>query len=260
MDKSEGQLSEDVKADGSMLSSALRSSMRISTLTSPNDDDPLVCLKAVELIRHQGSLRSSLVSKLNSEDHFEFKRLYFGPSHVDDGGGAELRLLQFHDSNFCRTQSKVPQIQLPTESRKVALKERIKISEQQLVTDPTFHAHAWRIRNYFGSQRESALKNFRREVYKEENHDPGRVFKEFALNDYLEANDELHGLENPMRPWWRPNWKDRHRSSAVTVGPGSLSSSIVGTELVSGTGLTGTCVAGRNPLQTRDALSLCGGL
>jgi hypothetical protein len=110
IDKSEGQLLEDVKVDGSMLSSASRSSKRISTLTSPNDDDPLVCLKAVELIRHQGSLRSSLVSKVNSEDHFEFKRPYFEPSHVDDGGGAELRILQFQDSNFCRTQSRVPQI------------------------------------------------------------------------------------------------------------------------------------------------------
>jgi hypothetical protein len=243
-----------------MLSSIIYPLRRNTTLVSPNDDDPLVCLKAVELIRHQRSFRSSLVPKVNSEDHFEFKRPYFGPSHVDDGGGAELRMLQFHDSNFCRNQSKVPQILLPTETRKAVLKERIKISEQQLVTDPKFHAHAWRIKNFFGSQRESALRNFWREVYKEENHDPRRVFKEFALNDYLEANDELHALDHPMRPWWRPNWKDRHRSSAATVGLGSLSSSMVGTGLVSGTGSTGTCVAGRNPLQTSDALFLRGGL
>jgi hypothetical protein len=136
----------------------------------------------------------------------------------------------------------------------------MKVSEQQLATDPKFHAHAWRIRNFFGLQREPALKNFWREVYKEENHDPRRIFKKFALNDYLEASDELHGLENPMRQWWRPGWKVRHRSSAVTAGPGSLSSSFVGTGLVSGTGLTGTCVTSRNPLQTSDALFLCGGL
>jgi hypothetical protein len=117
-----------------------------------------------------------------------------------------------------------------------------------------------RIKNFFGSQRESALRNFWREVYKEENHDPRRVFKEFALNDYLEASDELYGLENPMRPWWRPNWKDRHRSSAATAGLGSLSSSMVGTGLVSGAGLTRLCVVRGHPLNPCDALFLRGGL
>jgi hypothetical protein len=51
-----------------------------------------------------------------------------------------------------------------------------------------------------------------------------------------------------------------HRSSAVTEGPGSLSSSIVGTGLVSGTGLTGTCAGCSSPPQTSDALFLRGGL
>jgi hypothetical protein len=261
LDKSEGQLLEDVKVDGSMLSSALRSSMRISTLTSPNDDDPLVYVKAVNQIRHEKSLRLSHVdvgggdvSQVNSEDNFEFERPYFGPSHVDDGGGAELNLgLQF--SNCWRCQSKIPQIELPTEIRKLELKKRMEVSEQQLVTDPKFHAHAWRIKNFFGLQRESALRNFLREVYKEEHHDSQRVFKEFALNDYLEASDELHGLVHPMRSWWRPCWE--HRSSADTVGSGM---SVVGTGLVSGAGLTGTCVTSRHPLQTSVALSLCGGL
>jgi hypothetical protein len=259
INKSEGQLLEDTKVGRSMLSSIINPPRRNTTLVSPNDDDPLVYLKAAELIRHQGPSRSSSVSKVNSEDHLEFKRPYFGPSHVDDGGGAELRMLQFHDSNFCRIQSKVPQVELPTELRKKVLRERIKCAERQLVTDPKLHAHAWRIKNFFGEKRDSALRNFWREVYKEENHDPRRVFKEFALNDYLEASDELHGLENPMRSWWRPNWKDRHRSSAVTAGLGSLSLSMVGTGLASGTGLRGTCVAGSNPLQTSDALSLRGG-
>jgi hypothetical protein len=131
----------------------------------------------------------------------------------------------------------------------------MKVSEQQFITDPKFHAHAWRIRNFFGLQRESALRNFLREVYKEEHHDTRRVFKEFALNDYLEASDELHGLEHPMRSWWRPCWE--HRSSADTVGPGK---GVVGTGLVSGVGLTGTCVSSRNPLHTYDALFLRGGL
>jgi hypothetical protein len=107
------------------------------------------------------------------------------------------------------------------------------------------------------------LRNFWREVYKEENHDPRRVFKEFALNDYLEASDELYDLEYPMRPipWsWGSIWKVRHRSSAVTVGPSSLGSSIVGSGSGSTTGSTGTRVAGRNPLQTGGALFLRGGL
>jgi hypothetical protein len=98
---------------------------------------------------------------------------------------------------------------------------------------------------------------------KEVHHDDRRVFREFALNDYLEASDELHDLEYPMKPnsWsWDSIWKVRHRSSAVTVGPSSLGSPVVGTGSVSVTGLTGTCVSGRNPLQTSDALSLRGGL
>jgi hypothetical protein len=41
-----------------------------------------------------------------------------------------------------------------------------------------------------------------------------------------------------------------HRSSAVTDGPSSLGSSVVGSESVSGPGLTGTCVASGHPLQT----------
>jgi hypothetical protein len=233
VDKSEGQLLEDLKVVGPMLTSTYRSSMRITTSTSPNDDDPLVYLKAVDQIRHEKSLRLS---------------------HVDVGGGAELNL-SFQASNFWRYQSKVPQIELPTEIRKAELKERMKASEQQLITDSKFHEHAWRIRHSFGSQRERSLRDFWREVYREENHDQRRVFKEFALNNYLEASDELHGLEYPMRSWWRPSWK--HRSSAVTVRPGT---GIVGTGSVSGTGLTRLCVTSRHPLQTCDALFLRGGL
>jgi hypothetical protein len=211
MDKSEGQLLEDAKVVGSMLTSAFRSLKGITTLTSPNDDDPLVYLKAVDQIRHERSLR---------------------PSHVVEGGGAELNF-GFQASNFWRCQSKASQVELPTEIRKSVLKERVKISEQQLLPDPEFHGSAWCIRHSFGPQREKTLRKFWREVYEEENHDPQRVFKEFALNDYLEASDELHGLENPMRSWWRPSWK--HRSSAAAVRSGM---SIVGTESVSLTGLT----------------------
>jgi hypothetical protein len=44
-----------------------------------------------------------------------------------------------------------------------------------------------------------------------------------------------------------PNQWDMHRSSVVTDGPGSLSSSVAGPESGPGSGLTGTCVASRNP-------------
>jgi hypothetical protein len=246
-----------------MLTSVFRSHEGITAFVSPNDDDPLVYLKAVDQIRHERSLRPSHVdvgggdvSQVNSEDHFEFERPYFGPSHVEVGGGDELkRMQQFQDSNRWRGFPKVTQVELPTEVRKAELKRRMKVSEQQLISDQVFFGSAWRIRNSLGPQREAALRKFWREVYKEEHHDTRRVFKEFALNDYLEASDELHGLENPMRSWWRPCWK--HRSSVDTDGSGM---GIVGTESVSGLGLTGTRVASRNPPQTWDALSLCGGL
>jgi hypothetical protein len=44
-----------------------------------------------------------------------------------------------------------------------------------------------------------------------------------------------------------PNQWEMHRSSADTVGSGSLSSPIVGPESGSGTGSMGTCVASRSP-------------
>jgi hypothetical protein len=46
MDKSEGQLLEDIKADGPMLTSVPISPKGSAALVSPNDDDPLVYLKA----------------------------------------------------------------------------------------------------------------------------------------------------------------------------------------------------------------------
>jgi hypothetical protein len=140
-----------------MVTSTFRSHVAITTLTSPNDDDPLVYLEAVDQIRHERSLRTSHVvdgggdvSQVTSGDHFEFERPYFGPSHVKDGGGAELRMLQFQDSNFGRNQWKVSQVELPTEIRKSELKRRMKVSEQQLTPDPKFFRAAWRIRNSFG--------------------------------------------------------------------------------------------------------------
>jgi hypothetical protein len=47
-----------------------------------------------------------------------------------------------------------------------------------------------------------------------------------------------------------PNQWVTHRNSAFTAGPGSLSSSIVGTESVPGSGSTGTCATSRRPPYT----------
>jgi hypothetical protein len=51
--KSEGQLLEDVKAGGLMLTSALISQCGRPVLSSPNDDDPLVYSKAVDQLRRK---------------------------------------------------------------------------------------------------------------------------------------------------------------------------------------------------------------
>jgi hypothetical protein len=104
----------------------------------------------------------------------------------------------------------------------------MKASELQLALDSKFFDSAWCIRHSFGPQREKALRRFWRNVYKEVHHDDQRVFREFALNDYLVASDELLELEYPMRAPCTAGWSSPwgHRSSAVTVGSGM---GIVGT-------------------------------
>jgi hypothetical protein len=73
------------------------------------------------------------------------------------------------------------------------------------------------------------------------------------MQDFLQARDELHALEHPMRPppdvssWGHP-WS--RRSSVVTDGPLSLGSSKVGTESVPGSGLTRLCVVRGHSLNT----------
>jgi hypothetical protein len=107
----------------------------------------------------------------------------------------------------------------------------MKEAEQRLVADPFVFASAWRLKHTVqGSQRDKALGQFWKKVYQEPVHDDQRVFKEFALNDYLEASDELHDLEYPMRPWisWSSSTWER-RSVAVSDGVTSLSVAKVGT-------------------------------
>jgi hypothetical protein len=71
------------------------------------------------------------------------------------------------------------------------------------------------------------------------------------MNDFLQARDELHKLEHPMRPPNTASWGFPlgRRSSVVTVGSSSLGRSMVGTESTPGLGSTGTCVTSGHPLQ-----------
>jgi hypothetical protein len=228
MDKSERQLLEDVKAGGLMLTSALISQYGRPVLASPNDDDPLVYLKAVDQLRRERSLRPGHIdaSQVDTSEHFEFERPYFGPFQDEELKTDNLV------SNQWRMQSKIPQVEPPTEVRKSVLKQRIEEAEHSLLSDTQFFHSTWTIRHTLpGTQRDQALKRCWKEIYQERSHNDRRVFMEFALNDRLEASDELYRLEHPMIPstWsWHPFW--RRRSSAVTVGSSSLRRFMVGTD------------------------------
>jgi hypothetical protein len=146
-------------------------------------------------------------------------------------------------------------IELPTEVRKTELKRRILEIEQHMSHDPRFHSFLWTLKyQQPGPERYKAIEKFWQKVYVERQpEDLNLVLKSFSMNDFLQACDELYTLEHPMRPppdvcsWGHP-WS--RRSSAVTVGPGSLSSSMVGTESGPGSGLMGTCAVRRRPPYT----------
>jgi hypothetical protein len=128
-------------------------------------------------------------------------------------------------------------------------------NDQHMSQDSRFHSFLWSLKyQQPGPGRYKAIDKFWKKVYEERQpEDLSLVLKSFSMNDFLQARDELHTLEHPMRPppdvcsWGHP-WS--RRSSAVTDGPGSLSSSVVGPESGPGSGLTGTCVASRNPPYT----------
>jgi hypothetical protein len=227
MDKSEGQLLEDTKVGRPMLTSTFISLKGRTISVSTNDDDPLVCLKAVDQLRRERSLRPNHedASQVDTSDHFEFERPYFGPIQDEELKPGNLV------SSHWRKQSRIPQVELPTELRKSVLKQRIVEAERSLLPDPTFFCTAWTIRHIpLGTQRDQAMKKFWKEVYQERSHNDRRAFMEFALNDLLEAGDELYRLEHPMMPsaWsWGPLW--RRRTSADTVRSSSLGRSMVGT-------------------------------
>jgi hypothetical protein len=223
-------------------------------------------------VRRERPLRPSHVvdgggdaSQSYQGDRFEFERPYCGPSHVVEGGGAEFK--PFYSEHH--------EVKLPTESRKEELRHKLSEINQHSSHDSRLYSLLWRIQGLLPSNRRSQVIKERWRSYGPSQASSlnqtmdlphqdnlSLALKSFTLNDFLETQDELYTLEHPMRPPPIRSWGHRmvRRSSAVTVGPGSLSSSIVGSESGSGTGLTDTCVASRNPVYTGDAFSLRGGL
>jgi hypothetical protein len=254
-----------------MVTSVCSPLMGVPVSMSPSDDDPLVYQNAVDQLRRERSLRPSHVadgggdaSQSYQVDRFEFVRPYFGPSHVVEGGGAKFK--PFYSEHHVT--------KLPSGSRKEELRHKLSEIKQNSIRDSRLYSLLWKIQGFPSGNRKSQIieggwKRFGPSRSGDLNHedlpqlnDFSLALHSFMLNDYLEAQDELYTLEHPMRPppirSWGHLWL--RRSSAVTVGPGSLSSSIVGPESGSVAGLMDTCVSCGNPSYTGDAFSLRGGL
>jgi hypothetical protein len=267
IDGSEGQLLEDIEKVGPMVTSVCFPRVGVPVSMSPSDNDPLVYQNAVFLLEREKALRPSRYTgdafPSCQQESFEFERAS-GLSHVAEGGGAEFK--PFY--------SEQQVLKLPTESRKEELRTRMSEIKQRSRQDPRLNSLLFRLQGFpAGSRRSRVIQEFWKSFERPRSgdlvheflaqvDDLERSLMSFSLNDFLETQDELYTLEHPMRPAFSTRawglWS--RRSSAVTDGPGSLSSSMVGTGLVSGTGSTGTCVASRNPLQTSAALFLRGGL
>jgi hypothetical protein len=215
----------------------------------------------VDQLRRERSLRPSHVvdgggdaSQVDNKESFEFERPFTGPSHVDDGGGDEFnRKLQAPNQWLIRP--KFPEVELLTEARKKELKREMAEIEHYRLQDSRFHSFMWTLKyKEPGPERYKAIEKFWKKIYEDHPpHDESLIFRSYSMQDFLQARDESDALEHPMRPppntssWGHP-WS--RRSSVVTDGPGSLSSSKVGTESVPGSGLTGTCVASGHPPYT----------
>jgi hypothetical protein len=152
-------------------------------------------------------------------------------------------------------QPKFPEVELPTEVRKKEPRSRMAAIEQSMLQDPRFHSFVWTLKYQEpGPRRYRAIERFWHKVYEEKPPEGlNLTLRGFAMNDFLEAGDELCRWEHPMRPppdtssWGHP-WS--RRSSVVTDGPLSLGSSKVGTKSVPGSGLTRLCVVRGHPLNT----------
>jgi hypothetical protein len=260
--KSEGQLLEDIEKVGPMVTSVCFPHAGVPVSMSPSDDDPLVYQNAVFLLEREKALRPSRYTgdafPSCQQDSFEFERAS-GPSHAVEGGG----------DKFKPFYSEQQVLKLPTEFRKEELRKRLSEIKQSSTQNPRLNSLFFRLQGFPAGSRRSRViqgiwKSFERprsgdlvHEFPAQVDDLNRSLMSFSLNDFLDSQDELYTLEHPMRPAFSTRawglWL--RRSSAVTDGPGSLSSSIVGPGSGSTTGLTGTCVAGRNPLNTGGAFS-----
>jgi hypothetical protein len=258
--ESEGQLLEDIEKVGPMVTSVCFPLLGVPVSMSPSDDDPLACQNAVDQLRRERSLRPSHVaegggdaSQSYQEDRFEFERPYFGPSHVVEGGGVGFK-------PFC---SEHHEVKLPTESREDVLRQSIGDIERSAAHDSRLYKFLWAMKGHPSSSvRGKATQTFWQSL---KGHRSGDFFYDdlpqpdnlslarnsFILNDFFKAQDELYMLEHPMRP---PPIRWSRRSSAVTGGPGSLSSSIR-TGSGSTTGSTDTCAVCCRPSYTSGAFS-----
>jgi hypothetical protein len=246
MGKCGGQLLEDVEKVGSMETSALFFPQGRPVSMSPSNDDPLVYQKAVDHLRREKALRPSPytgdASRSYQVEGFEFERPYCG-------------LSRYTGDEFKPTWQSFSEVQLPTEIRKSELRDSISDIEQRMTRDPRFYSLLWTLKHQQpGPGRYKAIAKFWQKVYEERQpEDLNLILKSFLLNDFLQAQDELYTLEHPMRPppdvrsWGYP-WS--RRSSAVTVGSGSLSFHMVGPESGPGSGLMGTCAVRRRPPYT----------
>jgi hypothetical protein len=233
---------------------------------SPSDDDPPVYRNAVFFLEREKALRPSRYTGEAFPSYqlegFESERPDFGPSHVAEGGGVGFKPLYLEHQV----------LKLPTESRKEELRSRMSQIRQESRQDLRLNSLLFRTQGFpAGPRRSKSIMEFWKSHdrprsgdlvhdFPAQSDDLSRTLKSFSLNDFLEAQDELYTLEHPMRPTLNTcSWiLWSRRSSAGTDGPGSLSSSIVGPGSGPTTGLTGTCVASRNPLNTGGAFFLRG--
>jgi hypothetical protein len=124
-------------------------------------------------------------------------------------------------------------VKLLTESRKEELRKKMLEIKQDLRQDSRFNSLLFRLQGFpAGSRRSGVIQEFWKSFerprsgdlvheFPAQSDDLSRLFKSFALTDFLEAQDELYTLEHPMRPAFSTrawgSWS--RRSSAVTVGP-----------------------------------------
>jgi hypothetical protein len=197
LDKSEGQSLEDAAGDRTNVIFGPCSHDGRSTTVSLNDDDPLVWQEAVDQLRREKSSGPCHIvdgggdaSQVDIIEDFWCERP-FGLSHVVDGGGDVPRLNSRQQSVghwIVQVQSLIPQVELPTETRKKELEQEPADSEHFPLLDVRFKSFVCGIKYMRpGLQRNRMIEKFWKGIYEGfqvEDMDGLRV-REFVLNDFL---------------------------------------------------------------------------